>query len=426
MKEREYQRLSERVLLKYSMKRAVLTARADFPLIMAAKVYGKDLCYLDSAATAQKPLRVIELLDTLHRECNANIHRGVYQLSEEATARYESARERVANFLGASSVREVIFTSGATASLNTAAYSLGEMCVERGDNIVVSEMEHHSNIVPWQLLAERKGAELRVIGIEDDGALGSYDGVIDSRTKVVAITQASNVLGTMPELRPLIDYAHSYGAVVVVDGCQGVVHSRQNMKELGADLYAFSAHKLYGPTGVGVLWGREELLDRMPPFLGGGDMISSVSLSRGTTWAELPLKFEAGTSNFIGAIGLGEAIDYLAEFDFEEVEAYERALCSDFEKGLLERVEGVTILGTTAQKCPLTSFVIEGVSSYDLAAIVDKMGVAVRSGQLCAEPLLERFGRRTVCRASWGIYNNSNDNAQALAAIERAVKMLRR
>lgn len=408
------------------MSRDVHSARKDFPIIVNEKFYGKDLCYLDSAATAQKPQQVISAVSELYSSCNANIHRGIYKLSEDTTARYEAARCAVAKFIGAKSHKEIIFTAGATASLNTAAHSLGEMCVREGDNIVISEMEHHSNIVPWQMLCTRKGAELRVIPFEDDGALGSFEGLIDSRTKVVAVTQASNVLGTMPDLRGLIDMAHSVGAVVVVDGCQGVVHSRQNMEELGADLYAFSAHKLYAPNGVGVLWGREELLEKMPPFLGGGDMISSVSLSKGTTWADLPLKFEAGTSNYIGAIGLGEAIAYLSEFNASEVEEYERGLCREFEKELIGSVEGVRILGTTKGKSPICSFVVEGVASYDLCAIVDKLGVALRSGQLCAEPLLERMGVRTVCRASWGIYNNSEDNAQALAAIQRAVSMLRR
>ncbi len=389
-------------------------------------VHNKPLCYLDSAATAQKPQPVIDCINELHTSLNANVHRGIHFLSEETTARYETTRKKIANFIGANSEREIIFTAGATASLNTAAHSLCQMMLQKGDNIVVSTMEHHSNIVPWQLACARYGAELRAIPINNDGSLGNYENLIDNHTKVVAITQASNVLGTRPELKPLVKAAHSVGAVVVVDGCQGVVHKKQNLKELDADFYAFSGHKIYAPTGIGVLYGKEELLEKMPPFLGGGDMISSVSLTKGSTWAELPLKFEAGTSNYIGAIGLGTAIDYVEEFDLEEVDAYEKALYDDFTAKLTSRVEGVTIYGTTAQKSPVCSFNVEGVSSYDLAAIVDKLGVAVRSGQLCAEPTMDRFGVRTMCRASWAMYNNTADNDQAITAIERAVGMLRR
>ncbi len=408
------------------MARAVKDARADFPLLSRVKVHSKELCYLDSAATAQKPQRVIDVVNELHSSLNANVHRGIYYLSEETTARYEGARRRVAEFLGAKSVREVIFTSGATASLNLAAVSLSTLLLERGDNIVLSEMEHHSNIVPWQMAAERHGVELRVIPIEDDGSLGRYSSLLDSRTKIVAITQASNVLGTMPDLKRIVADAHSVGAMVVVDGCQGVVHSVHDMAEIGCDLYAFSAHKLYGPTGVGVLWGREELLERMPPYMGGGDMISSVSLTKGTTWADLPLKFEAGTSNFIGAIALGEAIEYISEFDEREVEEYELSLYRDFSTRLQSSIEGVRIVGTSAKKSPICSFDIEGIASYDLVSIIDKLGVAMRSGQLCAEPVMDRFSVRTLTRASWGIYNNLDDNNQAIAAIERAVGMLRR
>lgn len=407
-------------------KRDILSCRADFPLIASGTVHNKPLCYLDNAATAQKPQVVIDTINELHTTLNANVHRGIHYLSEECTARYESARRGIARFIGASSEREVIFTSGATASLNTAAHSLGEMMLGEGDNVVISVMEHHSNIVPWQMACARHKAQLRAIPINDDGSLGDYSTLIDAHTKVVAITQTSNVLGTLPELKPLITLAHSFGAVVVVDGCQGVVHQKQNLKELGADLYAFSGHKIYAPTGIGVLYGKEELLDRMPPFLGGGDMISSVSISRGSSWAELPLKFEAGTSNYIGAIGLGEAINYLELFDSEELDQYENSLYNDFTQKLKNRVEGVTIYGTTPDKSPICSFNIEGVSSYDLATIVDKLGVAIRSGQLCAEPTMDRFNTRTMCRASWAMYNNTTDNEQAVAAIERAVKMLRK
>lgn len=404
----------------------MIDCRADFPLIASSKVHGHPLSYLDSAATAQKPEIVITTVNDLHRTLNANIHRGIHHLAEQTTVRYEAARAKVAKYIGAASEREIIFTAGATASLNLAAHSLGGMLLEKGDNIVVSVMEHHSNIVPWQLAAKRTGAEVRAIPIHDDGSLGDYSTLIDERTKIVAITQSSNVLGTRPKLKPLIDTAHKVGAVVVVDGCQGVVHGAQNMVELDCDLYAFSGHKLYGPTGIGVLYGKEALLDKMPPFLAGGDMISSVSLTKGSTWAPLPLKFEAGTSNYIGAIGLGAAIDYIMGFDAHEVEMHEKQLHERFVGRLLNEVDGVTIYGTTPTKSAVCSFVIDEISTLDLAMIVDKLGVAVRSGQLCAEPLMDRYGVRTMCRASWAIYNNEEDGTRAVEAIARAVKMLRR
>ena len=275
--------------------------RGEFP-ILAREVYGRPLVYLDSGATAQKPLSVIETVDRLHREQNANIHRGVHLLSEEATTRYEAARERIAAFIGAAAKEEVVFTAGATASLNTVAYAWGERFVHAGDNIVVSEMEHHSNLVPWQLLAERKGAELRMLPFNDEGALRTdlLESLLDARTRVVAVTQASNTLGTRPDLRPVIRAAHAVGAVVVVDGCQGVVHGGVDVQALDCDFYAFSGHKLYGPTGIGVLYGKRALLDAMPPFLGGGDMVDRVTFAR-TTYAPVPLKFEAGTANFVGS-----------------------------------------------------------------------------------------------------------------------------
>ena len=298
--------------------------RGEFP-ILERKVYGRPLVYLDSGATAQKPLSVIETVDRLHREGNANIHRGVHLLSEEATERYETARQEIADFIGAAAKEEIVFTAGATASLNTVAYAWGDAFVGAGDNIVVSEMEHHSNLVPWQLVARRRGAEVRMLPFDDDGALRTdlLPTLIDSRTRVVAVTQASNTLGTRPDLRPVIEAAHAVGAVAVVDGCQGVVHGGVDVRALDCDFYAFSGHKLYGPTGIGVLYGKRELLERMPPFLGGGDMVDRVSFER-TTFAPVPLKFEAGTANFVGAIGLGEAVRFLRRFDAAEIEAQDR------------------------------------------------------------------------------------------------------
>ena len=398
--------------------------REEFP-ILSRKVYGKPLTYLDSGATAQKPRCVVEKMSELLLNDNANIHRGVHLLSEEMTARYEEAREVVRTFIGATLREEVIFTSGATMSLNLVASSWCEKHLGEGDNVVVSHIEHHSNIVPWQLATERKGAELRVIPVADDGSLelDKLDSLIDERTKVVAITQASNTLGTKPDLARIIAKAHSVGAVAVVDGCQGVVHGGVDVKALDCDFYAFSGHKLYGPTGIGVLYGKRELLDDMPPYMGGGDMVDKVSFAK-TTYAPLPLKFEAGTSNFIGAIGLAEAIKFLQSLPADEVEQHEKALL-DYATEQLLQVEGLHIYGTTADKAPIISFNVEGCDHYDIGMILDKLGVAVRTGHHCAEPTMRRFGTNGVVRASIALYNNKTDIDNLVAAVKRAVAMLK-
>lgn len=398
--------------------------RAEFP-ILGRTVYGKPLVYLDSGATAQKPLCVIETVDRLHRELNANIHRGVHYLSEEATVLYEQARERIAAFIGADTKEEIVFTAGATASLNTVAYAWGEKFVQAGDNIVVSEMEHHSNIVPWQMLAERKGAEIRVLPFDDEGRLMTerLSMLLDTRTKVVAVTQASNTLGTRPELRPVVEAAHAVGAIVVVDGCQGIVHGGVDVREMDCDFYAFSGHKLYAPTGIGVLYGKKALLDAMPPFLGGGDMVDRVSFEK-TTYAPVPLKFEAGTANFVGAIALGEAVRYLEQFDVAEIEAHEEMLLRRTTERL-SAIDGLRIYGTTPDKCAIVSFNIEGVHPYDMGMILDKLGIAVRTGQHCAEPVMTHYGVAGMCRASFALYNTLSEVDALIAGVERAVKMLR-
>jgi cysteine desulfurase/selenocysteine lyase len=399
--------------------------RLDFP-ILGREVYGRPLVYLDNGATAQKPLCVIERISQLHRESNANVHRGVHFLSHECTMLYEAARENVMRLINAAEQEEVIFTAGATASLNLVACSFGRQMLRACDNMIISQMEHHSNIVPWQLICETTGAEIRVLPFDEQGALEieRLAELLDSRTRIVAITQASNVLGTRPDLRRIIDMAHDMGARVVVDGCQGIVHEKVNVRELDCDFYVFSAHKLYGPTGVGVLYGKRELLERMPPFMGGGDMVDTVTFER-STWAELPLKFEAGTANFVGAIGLSEAIDYLRQFDSTEIETHERRLLNHATDRLMA-MTGVTIYGSTPDRCPIISFNVSGVHHYDVGMILDKLGIAIRTGTHCAGPTMARYGVDGMCRASFAMYNTVDEVDIFADAVERAMGMLRR
>ncbi len=338
---------------------------------------------------------------------------------------YEQARERVRAFIGAGAREEVIFTAGATASINTVAYAWGEKFLHEGDNIVISEMEHHSNIVPWQLIAQRKGAQIRVLPFDDQGRLmvEELDTLLDEKTRLVAVTQASNTLGTRPDLRAIISKAHACGAHVLVDGCQGVVHGGVNVKELDCDFYAFSGHKLYAPTGIGVLYGKQQILEQIPPFLCGGDMVDRVSFER-TTYAPLPLKFEAGTANYIGAIGLGEAINYLAGLDLQAVEAHEKELLRYGEE-LLSSIDGLRIYGQADDKCSIISFNVEGVHHYDMGMILDKLGIAVRTGQHCAEPVMAHYSVTGMCRASIAMYNTRDEIETLHRGVERAVRMLR-
>ncbi len=398
--------------------------RNEFP-ILAREVHGKPLVYLDSGATAQKPECVIKMVDYLHRELNANIHRGVHYMSEEATSMYEASRELIRQFIGAESREEIIFTAGATASINTVAYAWGEKYIGEGDNIIISEMEHHSNIVPWQAIAERKGAQIRVLPFDDEGRLMTeqLESLLDVRTRIVAVTQASNTLGTRPDLDYIISKSHAVGAKVMVDGCQGVVHGGVDVKSLDCDFYAFSGHKLYAPTGIGVLYGKREILEDMPPFLCGGDMVDRVSFAK-TTYAPLPLKFEAGTSNYIGAIALGEAIKFLNNIDLEGVELHETELLN-LSTSKLSKIEGLKIYGTQPHKSAIVSFNVEGVHPYDLGMILDKLGIAIRTGQHCAEPTMTHFGVTGMCRASFGMYNTMAEVDVLVAGVERAVKMLR-
>ena len=398
--------------------------RGDFP-ILGRMVNNRELVYFDSGATAQKPLAVIEATDRLMRQYNANIHRGVHHLSGQMTQMYEDAREVVRKFIGAEHREEIIFTAGATSAINLVAYAWSSRFLGQGDNVVVSEMEHHSNIVPWQLAAERCGAELRVLPFDERGdlMLDKLDSLIDERTRLVAVTEASNTLGTCPDLAPIIAKAHAVGAVVMVDGCQGVVHGGGRVAERGYDFYAFSGHKLYGPTGIGVLYGRKELLEAMPPFMGGGDMVDKVTFAK-TTYAPLPLKFEAGTSNFIGAVGLAEAMQYVERIGMDDIEAHEQLVLKTMTERL-SKIEGLHIYGQSEHKCPIVSFTIDGTHPYDVGMILDKLGIAIRTGHHCAEPVMTHFGIVGMCRASIGMYNTLAEVEQLALGIERAVRMLK-
>ncbi len=398
--------------------------RDEFP-ILGRTVNNRPLVYFDSGATAQKPRCVIRLTEELMAEHNANIHRGVHHLSGRMTDMYESARERIRRFIGAREREELIFTSGATMSINLVATAWSAKYLRAGDNIVVSEMEHHSNIVPWQLAAERQGAELRVLPFDDAGELriDLLPQLIDSRTRLVAVTEASNTLGTCPDLKPIVDAAHSVGAVVMVDGCQGIVHGGGDVAKRGYDFYAFSGHKLYAPTGIGVLYGRRELLESMPPYMGGGDMVDKVTFAK-TTYAPLPLKFEAGTSNFLGAVALGEAIDFLESIGVDVIEEHEQMLLRVMTERL-SQIEGLRIYGTAKHKCPIVSFTVDGTHPYDVGMILDKLGVAIRTGHHCAEPVMTHYGISGMCRASIGMYNTVEEVETLARGIERAVSMLR-
>jgi cysteine desulfurase/selenocysteine lyase len=395
--------------------------RGEFP-ILGREVYGKPLVYLDSGATAQKPLAVIEMVDYLQRGLNANIHRGVHYLSEEATTLYEAARERIGAFIGAAEKEEVVFTAGATASLNTVAYAWGEKFVRAGDNILVSEMEHHSNIVPWQMLAERKGAEIRVLPFDDEGRLCTelLPSLLDDKTRIVAVTQASNTLGTRPDLRPVIDAAHAVGAIAVVDGCQGVVHGGVDVQALDCDFYAFSGHKLFGPTGIGVLYGKSELLEAMSPWLGGGKMIHEVSFD-GFTTQSAPWKLEAGTPNVAGVIGLSAALEWLADYDINQAESWSRSLATLAEDALAKRPG---FRSFRCQDSSLLAFDFAGVHHSDMVTLLAEYGIALRAGQHCAQPLLAELGVTGTLRASFAPYNTKSDVDALVNAVDRALELL--
>jgi len=392
--------------------------RKEFP-ILAQQVHGKPLVYLDSAATSQKPKCVIDAITRFYLMDNANIHRGVHELSERSTLAYEAARGKVRGFLNAADTREIIFVRGATEGVNLVAQTYGRKHVGAGDEIVISAMEHHSNIVPWQMLCEEKKAVLRVIPINDRGEieLDAFEKLLNPRTRLVAISHVSNALGTINPVGEMVRIAHQFNVPVLIDGCQAVPHMRVDVRSLDCDFYVFSGHKLFGPTGIGVLYGKEKLLEDMPPWQGGGDMISSVSFEK-TTYNELPYKFEAGTPNIAGVIGLGAAIDYLDRIGMEAVEEYEYDLLQYGTKAL-ENISGLRLIGTAREKVGVLSFVLDGVHPHDAGTILDQEGVAVRTGHHCAQPVMERFGVSSTTRASLAFYNTREDIDALVAGIQK-------
>lgn len=404
--------------------------RAQFP-ILRELVHGKPLIYFDNAATSQKPRRVIKAESAYYATINANVHRGVHTLSAKATEAQEAAREVVRRHIHARHAHEVVFTSGTTASINLAASSLGQLLLQPGDEVLISGMEHHSNIVPWQLACERHGAMLKVIPISDKGELdisvipgeARNDHPFSDRTKVLAISHVSNTLGTINPVKELIAEAKKRDIITVIDGAQAIAHLPVDVQDLGCDIYAFSGHKMYAPTGIGVLYGREELLERMPPWQGGGEMIDEVTFAK-TTYAKLPFKFEAGTPHIAGIIGLGEAIRWMEDYNLGAMAKHEHALLNHATKEL-RTIDGMRIIGTADTKVGVVSFVIEGVHHYDLGTLLDQQGIAVRTGHHCTQPLMDRFGISGTTRASFACFNTMQEVEAMVEAVKRAVKMLR-
>ena len=396
--------------------------RAEFP-ILSRRVHGKPLVYLDSAATSQKPRAVLDAMDAYYREHNANVHRGVHLLSQEATLALEGARERVRKFLGAESEKEIVFTRGTTEAVNLVAQSWGRANLSKGDEIVLTTMEHHSNIVPWQLLAAATGAVIRVAPIDDRGDLlfDAYARLLSGRTRLVAVTHVSNALGTVNPIREIAALAHARGAVVLVDGAQAVPHLRVDVKALDADFYAFSGHKLYGPTGIGVLYGKRALLESMPPWQGGGDMIKTVSFE-GSTWNDVPYKFEAGTPNIAGGIGLGAAIAWLENVGIDAAAAHEADLLA-YGTALLSKLKGLHLVGTARHKASVLSFTLDGAHPHDVGTILDLEGIAVRTGHHCAMPVMERYGIPATTRASLAVYNVREDLDALVRGLEKVRKV---
>lgn len=398
------------------------TIRTDFP-ILARTIYGKPLVYLDNAATVQKPRCVVEAIANEYYNSNANVHRGVHFLSQQATELHETARERVRQFINARSTAEIVFTRGTTESLNLLATCAGETLMKEGDEVVVSIMEHHSNIVPWQLLRERKGIVLKVCPISDEGVLDlqALEQLITPRTRLVSLCHVSNVLGTVNPIARIAEMVHEKGALLAVDAAQSVPHRRVDVQELNCDFLAFSGHKTYGPTGIGVLYGREELLDKLPPYQGGGEMIARVSFEK-TTYERLPYKFEAGTPDYVGSHALAVALDYIEKLGMDAINAHERRLTA-YAMERLGGLEGLRIYGTAEEKEAVVAFNIEGIHPLDLGTLLDRLGIAIRTGHHCAQPLMSRFNTEGMARASFALYNTREEIDALAEGIERVRKM---
>lgn len=399
--------------------------RQDFP-ILQRQVYGRPLVYLDNGATTQKPRCVVEAMTEEYYNVNANVHRGVHFLSQKATDLHEQSRETVRRFLNANSVNEIIFTRGTTESMNLVASCFSEAFMQEGDEVIISTLEHHSNIVPWQLAQNRKGIKLRVIPITDEGniCLDEYEKLFTNRTRIVSVAHVSNVLGTINPVKEMIEIAHTHGVPVLIDGAQSTPHMAVDVQQLDCDFFAFSGHKMYGPTGVGVLYGREKWLDRLPPYMGGGEMIKRVSFEQ-TTFNELPYKFEAGTPDYIATTGLAQAIDYVGQLGMDNIEAHERDL-AQYAVSRLQQIPGMHLYGPMAYGTegagPL-SFNVEGIHHLDMGTLLDRLGVAVRTGHHCAEPLMHRLGVDGTVRASFGLYNTRAEIDVLASSIERVCKM---
>ena len=397
--------------------------RAEFP-ILSEKIYNKPLIYFDNGATTQKPRCVVEKIDQGYYHLNANIHRGVHYLSQKATEAHEAARQSIAEFLGSDKREEIIFTRGTTEAINLVAFSFGEAFCKPGDEVIVSVMEHHSNIVPWQILCERKGMKLRVVPMNEKGELNieAYASLLTERTKIVSVTHVSNVLGTINPVKEIIRLAHEKAIPVLLDGAQAVPHIKVNVADLDADFYVFSGHKVYGPTGIGVLYGKEKWLNAIPPYQGGGEMIATVSFEK-TTYNELPFKFEAGTPDYIGSTALAEALRYLQEIGIDKIAAYEHELTA-YATLRLGEIENMRIIGTAAEKSAVISFLVGEIHPYDIGMLLDKLGIAVRTGHHCAQPLIDSLGIPGTVRASFAFYNTKQEIDSFVDALKRVVVML--
>ncbi len=402
----------------------IQSVRAHFP-ILDQEVNGKPLVYFDNAATTQKPLKVIEGVDDYYRTINSNVHRGVHHLSGLATDAMEGARAKIRNHLNAERLEEIIFTKGTTDGINLLTSSLAKGLIEEGDEIIISHLEHHSNIVPWQMLCEQTGAELKVIPINDSGelALDAFQNLLSTKTKWLAVNHISNALGTINPIKEMIKMAHAVGAKVLIDGAQAAPHLKIDVRDLDADVYVLSGHKLFGPTGIGILYGKKELLEELPPYQGGGEMIAEVSFEK-TTYAGLPHKFEAGTPNIAGAIGLGLAVDYVNEIGLENISAYEQELLEYGTQELKTNFPELRIVGEAENKTSVISFLIGDIHPYDLGVILDKLGVAMRTGHHCTQPIMQRYNIPGTLRASFAFYNTKSEIDQMIAALQKGVAML--